>query len=253
MVEFVLNKRCFLNYPLESEHALSWEARVGPLLQSGAGHPVELPNMSRKVVSVAPTSDDSKAMLVSSENFTMARTLLDNAADSTSARDARLAVSRASAQLTAVTAHPGLVLEQPAVGAKAGYIAGLLQDRKPTVICVHSAKAARLMERDLTASGISAAVLDASVLPSERAAVVKELGISLHVLILPENSSTGIDVPQASRLIHADTPTSAAQELQRSSRACRLNSVSDVTEVIYLVLGGFPEEDTARQFVDIDV
>ena len=253
MVEFVLNKRCFLNYPLESEHALSWEARVGPLLQSGAGHPVELPDMSRKIVTLAPTNDDAKAMLVSSENFTMARALLDNASDSTSARDARLAVSRASAQLTAVTAHPGLVLEQPAVGAKAIYIADLLQDRKPTVICVQSAKAARLMERDLVAFGVSSAVLDASVPPATRAAVVKELGISIQALILPENSSTGIDVPQASRLLHADTPTSAAQELQRSSRACRLNSVSDVTEVIYLVLSGFPEEDTARQFVDIDV
>ena len=253
MVEFVLNKRCFLNYPLEAEHALSWEARVGPLLQSGAGHPVELPNMSRKIVAISPTSDDAKALLVSSENFTTARTLLDNASDFKAARDARLAVSRASSQLTAVTAHPGLVLDQPVVGAKASYIADLLQDGKPTVVCLHSAKAARLIKHDLAAAGISSSVLDASVPPSERAAVVKELGLSVQVLILPENSSTGTDVPQASRLIHADTPTSAAQELQRSSRACRLNSVSDVTEIIYLVLSGFPEESTAQQFVDIDV
>ena len=253
MIEFVLNKRCFLNYPLESEHALSWEARVGPLLQSGAGHPAELPNMSRKIVAVAPTNDDTKARLVASENFTMARTMLDNASDSTAARDARLAVSRASAQLTAVSAHPGLVLGQGAIGAKAGYIAALLRDGTSTVICMHSAKAARFLERDLTSFGVASRVLDASVAPTARAAVIKELGLSLRAIILPENSSTGLDVPQASRVIHADTPTSFAQELQRSSRACRLNSVASVTEIVYLVLKGFPEEETARQFSDIKV
>lgn len=253
MIEFILNKRCFLNYPLEAEHALSWDARVGPLLQSGAGRPVELPNMVRKIMRVAPTNDDTQALRVASENFTMARTVLDNASDSTAARDARLAVSRASAQLTAVSAHPGLVLGKDATGAKAKYIADLLSDGIPTVICVHSAKAARFLERDLLSFGVTSRVLDASIPPAARTSVVQELGVTLQALILPENSSTGLDVPQASRVLHADTPTSDAQELQRSSRACRLNSVADVTEVVFLVLAGFPEERAARHFVNDDV
>lgn len=260
LVAFVLDRDVFASVPLSVPHLASWEDRVGALLQGLTSHDADqaLPELKRRVVEVVPSSDEVAMIAQAGRELDEARAALAAAAENDEKRRARILVANAVTQLRDVLGDPAAAQSDGVracaerallAPSKRTALIAILRDCEPTVVCTRSARTANALAEVLNSVGIASRALTATTTHRDRERAALDLGTTLQVVVVSQTSAVGWDLPGARRVVHLDVPASRAEELQRSSRARRVSSVSDAVDVVFLTMSGTSEPVSARTYL----
>jgi hypothetical protein len=110
---------------------------------------------------------------------------------------------------------------------------------RSALVCTSSTRLAHAVAEELSASGVSAGVLDSTVSTLRRVAMLSAFSLGdLAVLVVTPASQRGVNLQRADLVAHLDLPATAALFAQRNARAARIGNSSERVEVWVPYLAG---------------